>query len=146
MIRTHDNKLDITGVGLSIGCAVHCLALPVAAAFAPSLSAFAEAEWVHWAVLALATPVALLALYVNEAPNLARALAFTGLGAMLLGALEIPSHEAEAWVSAFGGTLLATGHIVNIVSSHRRRTHANPPCAPEVGEVRARPTTTRWSS
>ena len=115
------NPLDLTGVGLSVGCAIHCLALPVAAAFAPSLSAFAEAEWVHWAVLVLAAPVALLALRATRAPALAWTLALAGLSAMLMGALEFPRHEWEGWVSATGGALLATGHIVNIVHSHKRR-------------------------
>ncbi len=115
------NSFDLTGIGLSASCAIHCLGLPVAAAFAPSLSALAEAEWVHWAVLALAAPVAILALRGPNTPALARGLALAGLAAMLMGALEFPSHELEAWVSAFGGALLATGHIVNIVDAHKRR-------------------------
>lgn len=127
----------MTGVGLSIGCAVHCLVLPVAAAFAPSLAVLAEAEWVHWGVLALATPVALMALSANAAPNLARGLAFLGLATMLMGALEFPSHEWEAWVSAFGGALLATGHIINIVSNHRHRAPDDAPCSADALNARA---------
>lgn len=119
MILAKKTSLDLTGVGLSLGCAIHCLGLPVAAAFAPSLSSFAEAEWVHWAVLLLAAPVAGLAMMSQSAPNLARGLAFAGLATMLMGALEFPTHELEAWVSAFGGALLATGHIVNMVANHR---------------------------
>lgn len=129
MILAKKTGLDLTGVGLSLGCAVHCLGLPVAAAFAPSLSTFAEAEWVHWAVLLLATPIAGLAMLNPRAPNLARILAVAGLSAMLMGALEFPSHELEAWVSALGGALLASGHIVNMVTAHRLHGHRAGGCA-----------------
>lgn len=115
-----NNGLDLTGIGLSVGCALHCLALPVAVAFTPSLAVLAEAEWVHWAAVALAIPVAVLSLRTKGTPQQSQVLAALGLAVMIVGALEFPSHEAAAWVTAIGGALLATGHVLSIRANHKR--------------------------
>jgi hypothetical protein len=120
MASTHELPLDHTAIGLSIGCAAHCLLLPAVAAAAPSLGTLAEAEWVHWAMLALAAPVALVALSRKGAPTLSWALAGLGVLALLLGVLEIPSHDWETPLTVAGGLLLALAHIWNLRVRHLR--------------------------
>ena len=53
---------DPAAITLSGLCLVHCLALPMLSVVLPVLGAWAEAEWVHLLVIALALPLALFAL------------------------------------------------------------------------------------
>lgn len=114
--------LDATAVGLSTLCIAHCLLLPLAAAALPLAGQFAEAEWVHWAIMALATPAAIVAI----APALAERpipwaipiLAGLGLSA-LTGALFAPN-QWEAVLSVAGGLVLASAHILNWRHAHQR--------------------------
>lgn len=103
--------LDGSAIGLSGLCLIHCLALPVAAGFAPLLGVWSEAEWVHMAFVALAAPLSVSALVLAKPRSLtAIALAATGLG-LLVAALFF--HEAETLMTVAGGLTLATGHLVN---------------------------------
>ncbi|MFY8100675.1 MAG: MerC domain-containing protein, partial [Allorhizobium sp.] len=56
------------GVAMSLSglCLLHCLALPVLAVGLPFLSVVAEAEWVHWLLVALAVPASALALLGSD--------------------------------------------------------------------------------
>ena len=49
--------IDASAVTLSGLCLIHCMALPLLAAFLPVAGVFAEAEWVHKAFVAAALPV-----------------------------------------------------------------------------------------
>lgn len=103
--------LDGSAIGLSGLCLLHCLALPVAAGFAPLLGVWSEAEWVHMAFVALAAPLSVSALVLARPRSLAAiTLAATGLG-LLVAALFF--HEAETLMTVAGGLTLATGHLVN---------------------------------
>lgn len=113
--------LDASAVGLSSLCLAHCLALPVAAAFLPLAGAWAEAEWVHLAFLALAVPISVLALARSHGwrrPRIAIPAAL-GLGALTAGALGWPFEAAETALTVSGGLLLAAAHLLNW-----RRRHA----------------------
>tara|TARA_R110000868_G_C10514356_1_gene732441 strand:+ start:130 stop:555 length:426 start_codon:yes stop_codon:yes gene_type:complete len=121
--------LDLAGMGLSILCLVHCLAFPVAAAFAPLILPGladilgASHAW-HFGLLALAAPVSLLALALSMRekdtgwPVMAAGL--TGLALMLIGALNLESFAAETALTLIGVTILAGAHLVNFRARSRR--------------------------
>jgi hypothetical protein len=111
--------LDIVAMGVSAICAVHCLALPLAASLLPLAGAWAEAEWVHWAFFAIAAPVSALALGRAGVPALPRLLGATGVLLLLLGALELPSHSWSTLVTVTGAFLLAWAHIQNSLRGHK---------------------------
>jgi len=126
-----NRALDAAGVGLSTLCLVHCLALPVAAAAAPLAAQLAEAEWVHWAIVALAAPAAILAI----APSLAlrpfpwAVPVFASLGLTgLVSALFVRTEMLETGLTTLGGVLLASAHILNWRHAHkhapRQQAHA----------------------
>jgi hypothetical protein len=102
-------------MGLSTLCLIHCLGLPLLAAFAPALGLLAEAEWVHWSLIAAAGPISLVAFAgpaLRGAPyRLGIALALLGL-AQLTGALFAP-HAQETLLSVTGGITLASAHLLN---------------------------------
>ena len=55
--------LDTSAITLSGLCVIHCLALPVMAAFLPVAGVWAEAEWVHKVFVLFAVPVSGLAIW-----------------------------------------------------------------------------------
>ncbi|MFN7604281.1 MAG: MerC domain-containing protein [Hyphomonadaceae bacterium] len=116
-------RFDTLAVVLSGACLVHCLLLPIAAAFLPLLSHAANAEWVHWVFVALAVPTSFLALRHHGNGNLRiillRVVAMLGLVFLACGALGWPSHEAETLLTVIGGLILAGVHIVNYKTGHR---------------------------
>lgn len=111
------------GIAISASglCLVHCLALPIAAAALPILGAAAEAEWVHWAFLAIAAPAAVLAFrHGRDGQAWAlRAMGAVGIALLLLGAMGWPEHAWETGVTIAGGCVLIAAHLWNFtVSRH----------------------------
>ena len=124
--------LDATAVGLSGLCMIHCLALPLAAAALPLAGELAHAEWVHWAVLAAAAPVAIFALGpAYRRSRFIPLLGLSGVALLLLGALDLPGMPPEALITTLGGLTLASAHILNWKTSHRHG--ENCPIADEQG-------------
>lgn len=119
--------LDAAGVSLSALCLVHCLALPLVAAALPIAADLAEAEWIHWAVIATAAPVTILAIrsILREKPVRGRIpiLAAGGLGLLVLGVLGIPTAASETAMTVTGGLTLASAHILNWRRAHK---HSQP--------------------
>lgn len=118
--------LDISAVSLSALCLAHCLALPALALALPMLSTWADAEWVHLALLLVAAPIAALA-FVDLRSGRPHSwamlgVAAAGLGLMLAGALEFPGHDWERPLTLLGGLMLAGAHIANW---RRRHAHAH---------------------
>lgn len=120
---------DLMGIGLSLTCLVHCLALPLLILFAPALSrSIALPKGVHAAILLLALPVAAVAMsggwrrHRRVAPG---AWAAAGLALLALG---LPAHEG--WIAVYdpeatdrlltslGALALASAHLAN---GRRRR-------------------------
>ncbi|KPP93194.1 MerC domain-containing protein [Erythrobacter sp. HL-111] len=111
--------LDRFGIALSGLCLVHCLALPVALALLPVLSAsalgrVAEAEWLHAVLL---VPVVLVSGWVLGR----RAIAVRWLGPILLlafgamgGALLVGEEWQEQALTIGGASLLILAHAVNL--------------------------------
>lgn len=123
MTPTLAKALDVSAVGLSALCLVHCLALPALALLLPVLGFWAQAEWVHVVFVLIAAPVAVLAFIDLRAgrPRSWRltAVAIAGLGLMIAGALEIPTPGAERVLTVIGGLLLAGAHLTNWRRRHR---------------------------
>lgn len=114
--------MDATGVGVSVLCMIHCLALPVAAVAAPMLvpglvQTLGVGHGVHQWLLILAAPVSLGGLWwSNRVTHSGRTLllaAAVGLALMTLGATHLISHMMSTVVSLVGVTILAAAHIHN---------------------------------
>jgi len=121
-------RADIAGCGLSALCLAHCLALPLLTSFAPMLGAAFEAEWVHWAFVAFALPVALVAFLRSGVTQTARVMGAMGLMLLIAGAAELPSHNLETPVSVTGALLLAGAHLVNVLRpGHRHKPSGGKP-------------------
>ena len=109
-------RLDATAISLSGICLVHCLLLPVVAAFVPTLVVLTHAEWVHTAFVVVALPTTGLALWsVNRhhrPPLGLLALASLGLICLLVGALDWPPGWDEQ-ITVLGSLLLVTTHVWN---------------------------------
>lgn len=121
--------LDLSAVGLSALCLVHCLALPALALTLPLLASWARAEWVHVVFVGLAAPIALLALidWRTGRPTSWRhfSLAGAGLALMLAGALELPQASWERPLTVAGGLLLASAHVANWRRRHAGHGHGH---------------------
>ncbi len=118
--------LDVSAIGLSGLCLIHCLVLPVVAVALPFLGAWTEAEWIHVLFVGVAAPVSGIALFRRGAPRpplALLALAITGLFALVGGAAGWPTHELEIVLSVLGGLALAAAHLWNL------RRDPPPPCS-----------------
>lgn len=127
-------RLDRVGAWLAMGCAVHCVTLPLLLAFVPA-SMLALQSWSHpahgvmtalltmsrweWAFAVLASTVALSSTVLGWRRHCCgspMALAVMG-GALLLSAsLYVPLKESIVWhgvATLAGGALLATAHLRN---------------------------------
>jgi hypothetical protein len=115
--------LDAGAVALSSLCLLHCLALPLLAAALPLFGAWAQAEWVHLLFVAIALPLTGYALWRadrrHRLPIMAWTAAGLGLGLLLAGALELPSHAWETPLTVTGSLLLAATHVWNARRRHR---------------------------
>lgn len=126
-----DNALplfDVSAIGLSGLCLVHCLALPVLAAFLPMFGAWSHAEWVHLVFAAIAVPLTGLALWRahrrRSLPVVLRLLAVTGLAGLVAGAFGPEAMDTPVTVA--GSLMLATAHVWN----WSRRPFPHAACAP----------------
>jgi len=105
---------DSVAIGMSSLCLAHCLALPLAASLAPIAGAWADAEWIHWLFVLIATPISLWTL--GSPPNRSTpilGLAGVGLVFLFAGAAGFPSHDLETPATVAGGLLVAAAHILN---------------------------------
>ncbi|MBU6320531.1 MAG: MerC family mercury resistance protein [Alphaproteobacteria bacterium] len=104
---------DVAACSLSALCLAHCLVLPLAAAASPFLAAAAEAEWMHWALVAIALPISALALSPAHTPQGARILAGAGLLFLITAAAGFPTPSWETGLSVTGALILTAAHIHN---------------------------------
>ncbi|WP_454759524.1 MerC domain-containing protein [Caulobacter segnis] len=125
MTPSQAKALDLSAVGLSALCLIHCLALPLLALALPVLGLWAQAEWVHVLFVALAATMASVAFIDWKArrPRSWPALLIAAAGLMLmgLGAAAIPDARFERILTVAGGLVLASAHIANW------RGHGHPP-------------------
>jgi cation transport ATPase len=117
---------DRSAVLLSGLCVLHCLALPIAAAFLPWLAWATDHEtWVHRALLMLVVPVSLWALLRGGLRHRdLRALLLGSVGLALLGIAALAGVErlhatAETAITVLGSLVLACSHLLNVRALNR---------------------------
>lgn len=106
--------IDASAITLSGLCVVHCLALPLLAAFLPLAGAWSEAEWVHKVFVAFALPLSGFAIIRGLSGPGWRVfvgLAVGGLLLLLVGAFVEALHEVETPITVTGALMLASAHI-----------------------------------
>lgn len=115
MKRASAAMLDVSAVLLSGLCLIHCLTLPLLVASLPILGVWADQEWVHAVLVAIAAPLSGYALWRvrSRLPLALCALAVLGLGCLLAGALEWFGRDSETPLTLAGSLLLAAAHLWN---------------------------------
>ncbi|MEM9054234.1 MAG: MerC domain-containing protein [Pseudomonadota bacterium] len=106
--------LDLSGIGLSALCLIHCLAMPLLAAALPVLAVFSEAEWLHRAFVLLAIPVAGVAAVTLRAGRDKvgiLSLMVVALTLLIAGAFVEALHDHETTLTVAGAICLAAAHI-----------------------------------
>ena len=114
MGQTTDSALDASATGLSLLCLIHCLLLPVLAAFMPLAGVFAEMEWIHKVLVLTALPITVLAIVRHRQSKAVLSFiipAVLGLALLFAAGFAEELHEIETEITAVGGVLLAGAHI-----------------------------------
>ncbi|MCF7221271.1 MerC domain-containing protein [Marilutibacter chinensis] len=115
--------LDASAIGLSGLCLLHCIALPVLAAFLPMLAIWSKAAWVHLLLVVLAAPLAAAGFWrshrLRPLPWALWGLAMAGLAALLAGALGWTDENRETSFTVAGSMSLASAHLWNWCRRHR---------------------------
>jgi peptidoglycan/LPS O-acetylase OafA/YrhL len=111
---------DFIGIGLSLLCLIHCLALPVLIAFAPAiLRGLPGDDITHRSLAVLIGFVGFLAFrsgYKVHRRRWVLAAFITGLLLVSIAAVlgdEVLTRYGESAVTVCGGLLLVTAHLVN---------------------------------
>lgn len=103
-------------MSLSIGCLVHCLALPLVIALLPATASWLDVpESFHLWALLTALPISLYMLltsYRRHKDYVPLLLGTNGLTLMACG-LVMPNAAMETAVTSIGSLLLASAHLVN---------------------------------
>ena len=138
----HDT-FDRFAVALSSLCAVHCIALPIAASFTPLLmstinhGSTVHEFWFHQFILIFIIPVSIFALTTGfrcHRKNIPLLLGGLGLSILIIVALfaeqlisqQIISHTGETILTVIGGIIHATGHVTNILATKASHTTSCP--------------------
>ncbi|GAB4115352.1 MAG: hypothetical protein Tsb0027_05510 [Wenzhouxiangellaceae bacterium] len=116
---------DYLGIGLSLACLIHCLALPLLIMFTPFVASWLlEDEFFHTYLLAFILPVALSAFAIGWLRH--RSLVVLACGSVGLSLISIAALQA-AWLdhslfsasmekilTSIGGFMLIVGHLLNL--------------------------------
>jgi hypothetical protein len=116
-----DGSVDGAAAALSSLCLLHCLLLPLGLGLAPALSGLSGEAlhgpiWVHWALLALAAPVSVYALWrgvETHGDGRPWKLALAGFLLMALGAWLHGQAPLEQLLTVLGGLMVAFAHWRN---------------------------------
>ncbi len=113
-------SIDKAAIGISFACAVHCLLLPVALVFLPTLTvgALGDERFHQWMLMAV-LPTSLIALTMGcrRHRNMSvLAMALPGLVILTLAAIlghDTLGESGEKIATLLGAALIALGHIRN---------------------------------
>ncbi len=131
MILSNPAKLqplsDKAAIGLSLLCALHCLAVPLLVSLLPSIAAIglADESFHRWIVLGV-IPLSIFALTLGCNRHGAKGVLLTGIvGISILCLTAFLGHDllgeaAEKWMTLTGAMLVATSHIRNYHLCQRR--------------------------
>lgn len=103
-------------MSLSLGCLIHCLALPVLIALLPATASWLDIpESFHFWALLTALPISLYMLIASRRRHGRHLPILMGSGGLMLmaWALLIPDPAMETAASSSGAVLLAGAHIIN---------------------------------
>lgn len=106
--------VDSTAIGLSSLCLVHCLGLPIAAAFLPLAGAWAEAEWIHQLFVLITIPITLFALRRHRVASVHLSFvipALIGLSFLFAAGFIETVRDYETPLTVLGAILLGSAHI-----------------------------------
>lgn len=108
------STVDSSAIGISALCLVHCLALPVIGAVLPVAGVWAEAEWIHQALVLLALPITIYAVTRHRASTVRLSFivpAIVGLGLLFAAGFVEQLHDYETWLTTIGALLLGSAHL-----------------------------------
>lgn len=116
-----ERALDSAAAALSSLCLLHCLLLPVGLGLAPILGGLSDPAlhspfWLHWALLAVAAPVSVYALWRGALLHGDRRpwiYALAGFALMAAGALSHELGPQEQLFTVAGGLVVALAHWRN---------------------------------
>jgi len=125
---------DRFAISLSSLCAIHCIALPIAASVTPLLMSTinhgnaVHEFWFHQFILIFIIPVSIFALVTGfrcHKKNLPMLLGGLGLSILVIVALfaeqllsqQVISHSGETILTVIGGIIHAAGHITNALAT-----------------------------
>lgn len=123
---------DKASIGLSLLCAIHCLALPVAVTLLPSIAAlgFADESFHTWLVIVV-IPLSAFALTIGCRKHRQSAVLFIGVLGLLFLCMgpvlghEVLSESQERALTLIGALLVAASHVKNFLLC---REHENCEC------------------
>lgn len=122
-------NLDAIGIGASLACAVHCVALPLVAAVLPLAGAAVHYEPLEYVLLGATPVVGLAALYRGYRYQHRRfrpSLLFViGFALLIAGHFWFP-HSLELTAIALGAGLLVAAHVDNIRFCRKCQVKAEP--------------------
>lgn len=125
-------RLEKAGVVCSGACAVHCLLMPFLAYSSPAISHFFNNEWIHFGLLIVLIPVALISFsrsrkaHGNNGPSLLGSVGMVFLvGAIALESFHIEIANLEKILTAIGSLLLIVGHTLNLSLLRRKKNAFN---------------------
>ncbi|WP_440979324.1 MerC domain-containing protein [Sphingomonas pseudosanguinis] len=119
--RHHGRGWDRLAISASALCLVHCLVLPLLAAFLPMIAQWAGwGEAFHVAMLGIAVPLSSLTLFAGWRRH--RALVPPAIGAaglaLLVAGLVFDGQGLGTALTVAGSIALAVAHIVNLRASN----------------------------
>jgi hypothetical protein len=111
-----NNRLHRLGIGLSVLCLFHCLALPWLLASLPLIALAAlpeaarESEWLH---AVLIVPVVAISgpMLLRGQPGPLRIVLVTAAFSALIGALFVGNERGEQMLTVLGAMMLMIGHF-----------------------------------
>ena len=111
---------DKTAVSLSLVCAIHCLAMPMAVVLLPSVAALSLSdEAFHIWLLVAVLPFSIYALTMGcKKHKRYRLLLIGGAGLLVLSFAGFFGHDTlghawERWLTLIGASVIALGHLWN---------------------------------